>query len=157
MIVSNSGPIVSFARAGYLELLKQVLPEMRIPEAVYEEMVRGVDKPGAAEVKSGEWIKKEAIQNRSQVHQFPSRLGLGEREAIILAQELKALLLIDDRLARQEAEKRGIVCFGSLRVLKAAKERKLIKEIKPVGDELRRTGLRIKNSLYQKFLQEVGG
>lgn len=37
-----------------------------------------------------------------------------------------------------------------------SKERRLIKEIKPVGDELRRTGLRIKNSLYQKFLQEVG-
>lgn len=156
MIVSNSGPIVSFARARRLELLKQILQEIRIPDAVYEEIVRGADKPGAAEVKSGEWIKKEAIQNRSQVYQLPSRLGLGEREAIILAQELKIPLLIDDRLARKEAEQRGIVCFGSLRVLKEAKNKKFINEIKPVGDELRRAGLRIKNSLYQKFLQEVG-
>lgn len=55
-----------------------------------------------------------------------------------------------------KAEKRGIVCFGSLKVLKDAKDKGLIEKIKPIGDELRRTGLRIKDSLYQKFLQEIG-
>ena len=87
---------------------------------------------------------------------MPSTLGLGERGAIILAEELKAPLLIDDRPARKEAEKRGIACFGSLRVLKEAKDKGLIKEVKLIGDKLRQAGLRIKNSLYQKFLQEMG-
>lgn len=92
----------------------------------------------------------------SQVNQLPPSLGLGEREAIVLSEELKAYLLIDDRLARKEAEKRGIMCFGSLRVLMEAKDKGLIEKLRPIGDELRRTGLRIKNSLYQKFLQEIG-
>lgn len=157
IIVSNSGPIISFARAGHLELLKQLFQKIRIPEAVYEDIVvRGADKPGAIEVKSGGWIKKEEVKNRIEVDQLPTGLGLGEREAIILAQELKAALLIDDRKARKAAEKRGVVCFGSLRVLKEAKERRLIEEIRPVGNRLRARGLRIKDSLYQKFLQEAG-
>lgn len=157
IVVSNSGPIISFARANCLELLRHVLKEIKIPEAVYEDIVlQGRSKPGALEIKNADWIKKEPVKNQSQVIQLPPSLGLGEREAIVLANKLKAFLLIDDRSARKEAEKRGIVCFGSLKVLKDAKDKGLIEKIKPIGDELRRTGLRIKNTLYQNFLQEVG-
>ena len=63
---------------------------------------------------------------------------------------------IDDKSARKEAEKIGIICFGSLRVLKEAKDKGIAKKIKPIGDELKRMGLRIKSSLYQKFLHEIG-
>ena len=157
IVVSTSGPIISFARANCLELLRHVLQEIKIPEAVYEDIVlQGGSKPGAMEIKNADWIKKETVKNQSQVNQLPPGLGLGEREAIVLANKVKAFLLIDDRSARKEAEKRGIVCFGSLKVLKDAKNKGLIEKIKPIGDELRRTGLRIKDSLYQKFLQEIG-
>ena len=157
IIVSNSGPIISFARAAHLELLKQLFTEISIPEGVYEDIVvRGAGKPGAVEVKSAGWIKKEKVRNPVKVDQLPAGLGLGEREAIILAQDLKAALLIDDRKARKVAEESGVVCFGSLRVLKEAKERKLIEEIRPIGDRLRAGGIRIKDSLYRRFLQESG-
>jgi predicted nucleic acid-binding protein len=157
IIVSDSGPIISFARADYLKLLRQLFQEIIIPEAVYEEIaVVGGGRAGAKEVISGTWIKKRKIGNQLSVKRLPQILGLGEREAIILAQELNALLLIDDRKAREVAEKNGISCFGSLRVLKEAKNRKLISAIKPIIDELRKKGLRIDSSLYQKFLQEVG-
>jgi len=157
IIVSDSGPIISFARAGYLKLLGQLFQEIIIPEAVYEEIaIIGIGRAGAKEVISGEWIKTKRTKNRLKVKQLPAMLGLGEREAIILAQELNATLLIDDRKAREVAEENGINCFGSLRVLKEAKDRKLIDAIKPVGDELIVTGLRIDSSLYQRFLQEVG-
>jgi len=157
IIVSDSGPIISFARAGYLKLLGQLFQEIIIPEAVYEEIaIIGIGRAGAKEVISGEWIKTKRTKNRLKVKQLPAMLGLGEREAIILAQELNATLLIDDRKAREVAEENGINCFGSLRILKEAKDRKLIDAIKPVGDELIVTGLRIDSSLYQRFLQEVG-
>ena len=38
-IVADSGPIISFARAGRLDLLKQVTNELIIPDAVFEEIV----------------------------------------------------------------------------------------------------------------------
>ena len=157
IIVSDSGPIISFAKAGHLKLLKRLFQEITIPEGVYDDIVvRGADKPGATEVKSWRWIRKEKVKSQVEVDQLPAGLGLGEREAIILAQELKAALLIDDRRARRTAEQMGIACFGSLRVLKEAKERKLIEEIRPIGDKLKATGLRIADSLYERFLQEVG-
>jgi predicted nucleic acid-binding protein len=46
IIVSDSGPIISFARAGHLDLLKQVTTELIIPDAVFEEIVvSSDDKP----------------------------------------------------------------------------------------------------------------
>jgi predicted nucleic acid-binding protein len=53
---------------------------------------------------------------------LPRKLHLGEREAIVLAQELGSALLVDDREARKEARRLGIAHFGSLRILKEAKE-----------------------------------
>ena len=157
IIVSNSGPIISFSRAVYLGLLELTLHEITIPVGVYDEIViGGANKPGATEVKRAAWIKRGEIKNRIALDRLPSSLGLGEREAIVLAQELNAALLIDDHRARMEAEKMGLVCFGSLRVLKEAKEGKLIEAIKPIVDELRQSGLRIKDTLYRRFLRELG-
>ena len=63
IIVSDSGPIISFARAGHLDLLKQVTTELVIPDAVFEEIVvSGADKPGAEEVKQGLWIKRATLR-----------------------------------------------------------------------------------------------
>lgn len=157
IVVSNSGPIISFARAGCLDLLRQTFQEIIIPEAVYHDIViQGRNRPGAKEVDQADWIKREAVKNKEQADQLPFRLGLGEREAIVLAQQLKALLLIDDRQARKEAEKRGLTCLGSLRVLKEAKGRGFITNLEQIGDRLIRAGLRVKNSIYQKFLQTAG-
>ncbi len=157
IIVSDSGPIISFARANYLKLLRRLFQEIMIPEAVYKEIaIIGSGRAGAKEVISEEWIKRRKVKNRLRVKQLPAILGLGEREAIVLAQELNAALLIDDHKARELAEENGISCFGSLKVLKEAKDRKLISAIRPIVDELREKGLRINTSLYQRFLQEVG-
>ena len=47
-IVSNSGPILSFARAGRLDLLQTVVRELIIPGAVSEELLaHGAGKPAA--------------------------------------------------------------------------------------------------------------
>ena len=65
IVVSNSGPIISFARANCLELLRHVLQEIKIPEAVYEDIVfQGGSKPGAMEIKNADWIKKETVKNK---------------------------------------------------------------------------------------------
>jgi predicted nucleic acid-binding protein len=47
-IVADSGPILSCARANRLELFHQVIGDLTIPDAVYEDIVvRGAGKPGA--------------------------------------------------------------------------------------------------------------
>jgi predicted nucleic acid-binding protein len=55
------------------------------------------------------------------------RLDAGEREAILLAQELHAdLVLVDEQEARQEAARRALTAMGTLRVLELAAERGLV-------------------------------
>ena len=89
------------------------------------------------------------------VDQLPPKLHQGECEAIALAKELNAVLLVDEHEARREAHRLGIEYMGSLRVLKEAKARGIIPEIKPILDEIIVAGTYISDTLYQAFLSEV--
>ena len=156
-IVSDSGPLLSFARAGRLEILRQVSDEIIIPQAVFEEIaIHGKGKPGAAEVEAGVWIKREQIKDRVMLNQLSRKLNLGEMEALGLAMEMNAALLIDEYQGRNEAQRLGIDHFGSLRVLREAKDRGFIQQIKPVLDELIASGTYISEWLYQEFLRASG-
>ena len=98
-IVSNAGPILSFARAGKLDLLQSVVTELFLPDAVGEEI-------GEALLKQAPWLKLRTVRDHTLVATLPQKLHLGEREAIVLAEELNAVLLIDEREACGEARKR---------------------------------------------------
>jgi predicted nucleic acid-binding protein len=65
-------------------------------------------------------------------------------------------LLVDEKEARREAERLGVAYFGSLRVLKEAKDRNLTLEGKPALDDLLRSGTYISAGLYREFLKLVG-
>lgn len=156
-IVSNSGPILSFARAHRFDLLRDVVGTLTIPDAVYEEIViYGAGKPGAEEVHNAAWITRAPVSDRTFVDQLPQKLHLGEREALALTKELDATLLIDEREARRAAQQHGIAHFGSLRVLEEAKQQGLIPAVKPVLDELIAAGMFISENLYRAFLRIVG-
>jgi len=107
------------------------------------------------EIDLSTWIKCENVPDRSIVGQFSGKLGLGEREALALAQQARLPLLVDDREARNEAMQLGIPHFGSLKVLKEAKDRGIIPNAKPVPDELIASGTYISDALYYEFLREV--
>jgi uncharacterized protein len=157
IIVADSGPIISFARAGRLDLLKQVTTELIISDAVFEEIVvSGDDRPGAEEVKQGLWIKRATVQDRSLLENMAGKLSRGESEAIVLAKELDAYLLVDELEARKEASRLGINYFGSLRIIKEAKERGVISKAKAVLDDLVASSTYLDDTLYQRFLREMG-
>jgi predicted nucleic acid-binding protein len=156
-IVSDAGPILSFARANRLDLLRQVVSAMVIPDAVYAEIVlHGTGKPGSNELQAASWITRESVRDRSFVDQLPSRLHLGEREAIALAKEHGASLLVDEHEARRTASQLNIPVVGSLRVLKEAKDRGIISQVKPILDELIATGTYISDTLNHAFLRDTG-
>ena len=131
--------------------------ELVIPDAVYEEVViQGAGKPGSHEVEQASWIKREHVRDHPFVAQLPQKLHLGERQAITLARELGGVLLVDEHEVRKEAQRMGVRHCGSLRVLKEAKDRKIIQEVKPILDELVAAGMYLSDALYQDFLHEVG-
>lgn len=79
-------------------------------------------------------------------------LGRGETEAISLAMELHAdLLLMDDRVGRRAAERRGMAVTGTLNVLEAAAERGLL-DLPTVVAKLRQTNFHISEQLLSRAL-----
>ena len=158
MIVADTGPIIAFARLRQLDLLRQVVETLIIPEAMYEELVgRGRDRPGAAEVAHGGWIHRRMVTDQEAVTQLPRVLHAGEREAIVLAHELQAQLLIDEQRGRDIAIARGLEVMGILRILAEAKQRGLITAVRPLVEALLAVGYWIdEEHVIQPFLQEMG-
>jgi predicted nucleic acid-binding protein len=82
-----------------------------------------------------------------------ARLGLGEREAIALACELKATqLLVDDRAARRIAVQRGLAITGTVGILEQAAERGLL-SLPTALQTILRTNFRIDADVIRKALE----
>ena len=131
-VVSNASPLINLARIGRLDLLQQLYGELLIPEAVWQEVVvDGSGQPGAEIIKSAAWIKINTVVNVQLVQSFRQDLDSGEAEAIALALEVSAdLLLMDERFGREIAEYFEVRYSGLIGVLVEAKHKKLISEIK---------------------------
>jgi len=156
-IVSDAGPLISFARAGRLELLRDVVQRLVVPDAVYDEVVvQGAGRPGADEVAGAAWVERRSTGDASFPDSLPGTLGAGEREAMGLCIELGACLLADDAAARREARLRGIPLISSLDVMDMAKTQLRIRAVRPVLDGFVRSGFRLKRTLYDAKLRHAG-
>ncbi len=157
-VVSNSGPLIALATVGKLELLHGLFGRICIPEAVYSEVViRGKGQPGSMEVDAAEWIETHVVRDAFAVNLLRDELGVGESEAIVLAQELGArYLLLDDGAARRKTQRLGLSALGTLGVLLVAKEAGVIALVKPVLDELRRSDFRMSLRIYGEVLLKAG-
>ena len=156
-IVSNASPLVNLARIGKLDLLCELYGKLLIPEAVWREVVvDGAGQPGADEVEGADWIERRAAKNKQLVQVLLQELDAGEAEAIALALEAGAdLLLMDEHLGRETAHHLKLSPIGLVSVLIAAKHKGLISAIKPCVDALRDlAGFHIKDVLYTRVLKD---
>ena len=154
-VVADSSPIISCARAGKLHLIKDVYSRIIIPPAVYREIViDGFGKPGDRELKDSisVWVEVKEPSCKCLIAALNRDLGDGESEAIALAKELNAYLLIDEVKAMNEAKRRGINILSTLIMLLEAEKLGLILSVKSELDELIASGFRCSAALYEKIL-----
>ncbi|MBC6433232.1 DUF3368 domain-containing protein [Nostoc sp. HG1] len=162
IIVSDTSPITNLAAICQLDLLQQLYGSIIIPLAVYNEMVAvGKVVPGAVEVQTLSWIQTQTVVDTQKVTDIQTNqdnIDLGEAEAIILALELKAdLLLMDERRGRALAINYGLNVTGLLGVLLQAKQKGFIPAIKILMDQLmEQADFRVSNQLYATVLQNAG-
>lgn len=151
IVVSNSSPLISLGAIGRLDLLHDLFDKISIPPAVLQE-VRSVD------ISPETWIVPREVDSPPLSQALESELDRGEAEAIALAIELRAdLLLMDERRGRRLASRLGLKVLGVLGILVDAKRIGLIEKIEPVLVELRdKAGFRISTALYERALQEAG-
>lgn len=123
IVVSNTSPIINLASVGLLGLLQSLYGRIAIPKAVYHEVVfKGVGQAGAAELPTLQWIEPHQVVDLMLVASLRMELDEGESEAIALAIQLKAdLLLLDESRGRAVASRFGLKFTGLLGVLLTAK------------------------------------
>lgn len=84
-------------------------------------------------------------------------LGAGESEALALALELHAeRVLLDELAGRKLASRLGVPVIGTLGVLLAAKRRGLIPALRESLDQLRHSGFRMDDDLFEAVLRQAG-
>ena len=123
MIVSNSTPLINFAAIDRLDILEALFTKLIIPPAVeFELLERGAQYPNVTIIRQAAFIKKHDIHNEMLRTALSIDLDPGEAEAIILALEQKAdLLLLDELAGRTIAESYQIAFTGSIGCLIEAK------------------------------------
>jgi len=126
-IVFDTGFFSSLFKIGRLDLTRKCFqPEKALmPKAVYAELLKfnfckklpiSLGKPTASC-----WIK--VVEAKPFANE---RFGLGEREAISLAKNKKALLLIDDFAASRFAQQNTILTLSLASFLMLCREKKLL-------------------------------
>ena len=152
LIVSDTSPILNLVAIERLELLKDLYGLIVIPPAVSAEL-------HANDIfLATKWIHVVWPVNRAAVQALRADLDAGESEAIVLAQELKAsLLLIDERLGRQLATQLGLDVTGLLGILAEAKRRGIIPACAPLLDDMiGRAGFWVGERLRSDYLKALG-
>lgn len=166
--VSNSTPLIYLAKVNKLELMRELFQQVFIPDSIYHEVVtRGKELriPDAAIVEKAvnSWILMEKVKEDTyKEYAFLTtnpRLGLGEKEALLLCKQLEAdYFLADDKEARRIAKMLNIKPVGTCGIIIAAYKRGIVDRKTAIDtiNELIKAGLRISTLLYKKILHELG-
>jgi len=159
IVVSNTTPIIAFAKINRLEILEYLFGRIYISEGVYKELIS--NKKFIFEIeqitKSSFIIVKEA-KNRLAVELIQKMHGLnmGESESIILFKELGGdLLIMDEKKGRKVASSLDIELTGTLGILLKAKQEGIIIELKPILEKLIESNIRISHELYKEILKSA--
>jgi predicted nucleic acid-binding protein len=151
IVVSDTSPINYLVLIGHGDLLHRLYGTILIPEAVRAELIH----PRTPEPVR-HWIQeRQDVEVRAVTGPLPwEDLQRGEREAIALALELEAdLILMDEKRGRRIAGEEGLIVVGILGILSAAAESGLISFPEAVV-KLRTTSYRISEALVAALLDQ---
>jgi predicted nucleic acid-binding protein len=127
IVVADATPLRYLILIEAIGILPTLYGHMLIPQRVADELQRQ-----RTPLPVRQWMAQAPAWLELRAPQFAPerallRLGAGERDAIVLAQELRAdLLVMDDWDGRQAAEQRALTVLGTLGVLDAAAARSLV-------------------------------
>lgn len=158
IVISDTTPLISFLKIKRLDLLKTLFEIVQIPKSVFAELTENIKYRDEAEIiKNSMFIHviDDIDENYVSLLRRSAGLDLGESEAIYLADNKKAdLLLMDEARGREVAIRMGIKIMGTIGILGLAYETSLIskEEIKQAIEILRDSGRHISERLYEQLL-----
>jgi predicted nucleic acid-binding protein len=157
-VVSNTSPISNLAIIDRLDVLLHQFGTIRIPEAVRRELLRLEHQAARQAIEQAltkGWIQIESGTPSDLARNLALSLDAGEAEAIALASESAAdLLIMDESAGRAAARNLGIGITGSLGVLLKEKREGRLPSMREEMDRLvNDAGFFISGRVRQLFLE----
>src|SRR5262245_14749917 len=153
IVVADTTPLRYLVVIERDHLLPALYGRVLIPPSVAEELNH---KSTPDIVRAWLASRPNWLEIRQPMHTLPPEVDLdqGEQEAIALAEELAAdLLLVDEWDARLEAERRHLRVVGTLRILADGASRGFT-DLEESFNRLRDTNFRVNSELLESVLQE---
>lgn len=161
IVIADTTPLISLLKCDCLGVLRELFGEVQIPEAVYTELT---SNPKFAEeavtIANSDFIHKVNIEDRKSVALLKRATGLdiGESEAIILSDNLKAdFLLMDEVKGRKIAVQMGIHIMGTVGILLLAYDTGILsaEDIEATVALLRNANRHISEKLFEQLLDKI--
>lgn len=155
-VVCDTSPLILLAKIDRLDLLFRLYDDVVVPVSVLDEVtMRPSEETRAIE----SLVENQALQIRrgspEVLESLSVDLGAGEREAIALAIETEAdMVVLDDREGRRVARERELAVTGTIGILIEARARDMISSVRRELDRLVEAGLWIDEVFYHRILQE---
>lgn len=127
--IFNSSPLIILSKLDYLEKSIQLFDKPVVPSSVLKEIQKKDDDVYYDVV---QLMKKGRLEKHDSkfsllFNGLNQRIGKGESEAIAIGIELNIdYILLDDKVARREAERLGLKVIGSLGIILKMKKENII-------------------------------
>ena len=155
IFISNATPIISLCSVGYEHILKELFHRILISQAVDIEL-RALDKPGSR-FSDLEWVEVVPVKNKEIILFLRKDIDTGEAETIALAKQMNAdVVIIDENAGYQIAKHLDLPVVRTLSILKVAKDKKIITEIRPIVEQMVKRGRWYSKNVVNKFLDDIG-
>jgi len=149
-VVADTSPLIALHQLGQLSLLQRLFGEVLVPPAVEREATPSLPERPA-------WIRTVTPAQPISSEVLRASLGPGESEALSLALELRAdIVILDERQARRLALGLGLPVVGTAGILLRAKRAGLIPAVRPLLDELLGFEFRLSPAIRAKVLEDAG-
>ncbi|MGI0479734.1 DUF3368 domain-containing protein [Geminocystis sp. CENA526] len=118
IIIADTSPLCYLIIIDCINILPELYGKIIIPEVVYQELTNQCSPKKVREYLKNkpEWLVIKNHQEKIDLEL--DKLDKGEKSAIILAEEVKAdLIILDEKLARKVAKNRNLKIIGLLGIL----------------------------------------
>lgn len=149
--VVDTTPLNYLVLTGNVEIFPKVCGQVIVPDVVLRQLQhhRTPESVRNWAKQPPSWLELRSISGDPDPQLL--RLHSGEREAIMIAEQLRAeFLVVDERAAAREAKRRGVQTIGTLGLLSRAAEHGWV-DFDDAIERLKRTTFRMTDALLESF------
>jgi predicted nucleic acid-binding protein len=155
IVIADTGPVNYLIWIGEIDVLPKLYGRIVVPPSVVDELKRS-QAPEAVRswiAQPPAWLEIQTSNLLPDAELAQARIGPGERDAILLAQELGAdELILDDLRGRAEAQRRHLHFIGTLGVLRTAADKRLI-DFRDAVKRLLQTNFHISQNILDRLIK----